>query len=560
MSEFFLSSSRSDMVPILLLLSALPYAVAAPAVSASAFVGATSSAIFPPPGATIESYASLFPDAAQVGFPGPTPTGAEAQAIATAPAAALNLVAYPLVAPSSKYTTSGPAFNPMHYWGNLGPWYSVQGAFGLPDTSPQVPEGCQLEQAHLLFRHGARYPTSGSSPSQFAATLHSAATGSSGVSATGPLEFLNTWTYKLGAEILTPFGRLQPHNLGVGFRVKYGELLNGFTEIPVFRTTSEDRMQNSLANFAVGFFGVPEYLTSYHEEIIIESSGFNNTLAPWENCPNANNEISDVSGYPSGNWTQIYLNQTTARLQQYLAGLNLTADDVYAMQQLCAYETVALGYSSFCDLFTEEEWRGFEYSIDLSFWYGDGPGFPAAAAQGIGYVQELVARLTKTQPTTFGTNMNSTLDSNPITFPVNQPIYVDATHDTVIANIITALNFTTLAANGPLPYDHIPVGHTYHVQDIAPFSSNLVTQVMSCPSTSNSATTESYIRFLLNDGAVPLTGVAHCETPNKDGLCLLSNFIQGMQERIAQVDFTYDCFANYSSPSPDTIIDGRMKT
>jgi len=62
------------MVPILLLLSALPYAVAAPAVSASAFVGATSSAIFPPPGATIESYASLFPDAAQVGFPGPTPS------------------------------------------------------------------------------------------------------------------------------------------------------------------------------------------------------------------------------------------------------------------------------------------------------------------------------------------------------------------------------------------------------------------------------------------------------------------------------------------------------
>jgi hypothetical protein len=46
------------------------------------------------------------------------------------------------------------------------------------------------------------------------------------------------------------------------------------------------------------------------------------------------------------------------------------------MQQLCAYEvcmlynwrdnahilqTVALGYSSFCDLFTEEEWIGYSY-------------------------------------------------------------------------------------------------------------------------------------------------------------------------------------------------------
>ena len=37
------------------------------------------------------------------------------------------------------------------------------------------------------------------------------------------------------------------------------------------------------------------------------------------------------------------------------------------MQSLCAYETVGLGYSNFCDLFTEEEWKGFEYFLDLQF-------------------------------------------------------------------------------------------------------------------------------------------------------------------------------------------------
>ena len=36
--------------------------------------------------------------------------------------------------------------------------------------------------------------------------------------------------------------------------------------------------------------------------------------------------------------------------------------------------------------------------------------------------------------TTFDTSTNGTLDGNNITFPLNQPIYVDATHDTVIAN------------------------------------------------------------------------------------------------------------------------------
>ncbi|KZT75145.1 phosphoglycerate mutase-like protein [Daedalea quercina L-15889] len=557
------------MVPAFLLLSTLPLALAAPAAeSASAFAGSTLSAIYPPPSATVTTDELYFPDAEQVGYPGPTPTGAEAEAIATAPVAALNTNAYPLVAPQTPYSGTGTPFQVIRSWGNLGPWFSVDsGAFGLPTADPQIPSGCELEQVHLLHRHGARYPTSGSAPGSFAATVQEAASGS-GFSATGPLEFLNTWTYKLGAEILTPEGRQQPFDLGVGFRVKYGSLLNEFTELPVFRTTSENRMVESAIHFAAGFFGVSDYQTSYHQEIIIENSGFNNTLAPWNACPNSNDAIAgDLGGYASGNWTQIYLNATTSRLQQYITGLNLTATDVYAMQELCAYETVALGYSQFCGLFTEEEWRGFDYSIDLSFWYGDGPGNPAAAAQGIGYVQELVARLTKTPLTTFDTSTNGTLDGNNITFPLSQPIYVDATHDTVIASIITALNFTTLAANGPLPIDRIPAYQTYHVHDIAPFTSNLVAQVVSCPASVSptpevgSATdSASYIRFILNDGVVPLTGISHCETPDSNGLCLLDNFIQGMQERIQEVDFVYDCYANYTPPAltADTIIDGRM--
>jgi hypothetical protein len=83
--------------------------------------------------------------------------------------------------------------------------YSVE-SFGLPDASPVILEGCGLNAVHLLMRHGARYPTSGSGPSQFATEIHSAAS-NEGFSVTGDLEFLATWTYKLGAEILTPFGR-----------------------------------------------------------------------------------------------------------------------------------------------------------------------------------------------------------------------------------------------------------------------------------------------------------------------------------------------------------------
>ena len=70
---------------------------------------------------------------------------------------------------------------------------------------------------------------------------------------------------------------------------------------------------------------------------------------------------------------------------------------------------------------------------DLIFWYSNGPGNPTTAAQGIGYVQELLARLTNVTLPKGDTNTNNTLDDNTTTFPLRQPIYFDFTHDTVIA-------------------------------------------------------------------------------------------------------------------------------
>lgn len=72
-----------------------------------------------------------------------------------------------------------------------------------------------------------------------------------------------------------------------------------------------------------------------------------------------------------------------------------------------------------------------KYASDVDFWYSEGPGNPATAAQGIGYVQEFLARLTQTPITVHNSSTNSTLDNNPLTFPLDQPIYVDATHDSM---------------------------------------------------------------------------------------------------------------------------------
>ena len=50
------------------------------------------------------------------------------------------------------------------------------------------------------------------------------------------------------------------------------------------------------------------------------------------------------------------------------------------------------------------------------------------------HVQELVARLTHTPIATHNSSTNATLNDNPVTFPLNNSLYVDATHEVVVLN------------------------------------------------------------------------------------------------------------------------------
>jgi len=75
------------------------------------------------------------------------------------------------------------------------------------------------------------------------------------------------------------------------------------------------------------------------------------------------------------------------------SGFDWTAEYAVEAQQLCAYETVALGYSSFCALFTYQEWLGFEQNDDIQFQGQFGFSSPTGRAVGVGYVAEVLARL-----------------------------------------------------------------------------------------------------------------------------------------------------------------------
>ena len=131
------------------------------------------------------------------------------------------------------------------------------------------------------------------------------------------------------------------------------------------------------------------------------------------------------------------------------------------------------------------------HSMDLYFWYGSAFGSPVSRVQGIGYVQELVARLTHTPIPVHNSSTNATLDDNETTFPLGQALYVDATHEVVVLNgkqrpvhsvpmlpmtppsVITALNLSNFAVDGPLPADHMPEHRAFKSSHLAPFATNI---------------------------------------------------------------------------------------
>lgn len=303
--------------------------------------------------------------------------------------------------------------------------------------------------------------------------------------ATGDLSFLNTWTYNLGAELLTPFGRLQNFELGVQSRQLYGHLLNNFTSqavLPVFRTQSQDRMVKTANNFAAGFFGVPEYLDEVNIEIVVEGPGSNNTGAPYTTCPNSNvASKGSIGSTVATKFMNDAFNSTIDRLQGEISGFTITPSHIVSMLQLCSYETSALGYSAFCGLFSEQDFKNYEYYYDLIFYYNNGYGSPVSAAQGLGYLQEFVAGFEHTPISSYNSTTNSTLDSNPTTFPLNQSIYADATHEVVVLDTLSAFNLSALFQSGPLPLQRDD-GHenSFKASQTVPFGTHFVVQVMEC--------------------------------------------------------------------------------
>jgi hypothetical protein len=123
-------------------------------------------------------------------------------------------------------------------------------------------------------------------------------------------------------------------------------------------------MLASAMNFAIGFFGYP-FEGQYQQSITIEADGvrralflylashllsnfiyphqlisqFNNTLAPYKTCPNANDPLrADHGRAKVAQWAGVYLAGAVGRLRPLIEGYELQVEGMCVLQQLCAYE------------------------------------------------------------------------------------------------------------------------------------------------------------------------------------------------------------------------------
>lgn len=340
----------------------------------------------------------------------------------------------------------------------------------------------------------------------------------------GDSAFLANYSYSLGADQLTEFGKQEMLNSGRAFFGRYEDLAR--TSLPFVRASGQRRVIDSAQEFNKGFHrakiaagGTEDKEYPYHVTVISEAAGSNNTL---EHGLCTTFEASTIGATAQSTYASVFVPSITARLNANLQNANLTLTDTIFIMDLCPFETVASSSSTpspFCALFTPAEWKHYDYYQTLGKYYGYGPGNPLGPTQGVGFVNELVSRLTG-KPVVDHTSVNRTLDTNLNTFPLGRSLYADFGHDNGMTAVFAALGLYN--STPPLSTTHtmtVKEMHGYSAARTVPFAGRAYFEKLQCEEEQ-----EEMIRVLLNGRVLPLESCGG----DTFGRCTLSSFIESL--------------------------------
>jgi hypothetical protein len=159
---------------------------------------------------------------------------------------------------------------------------------------------------------------------------------------------------------------------------------------------------------------------------------------------------------------------------------------------------------------------------------------------GVGYVNELIARLTAT-PVSNVININRTLDADPNTFPLDRRLYADFSHDNQMIAIYAALNLHKPIDGLPLPTvpAHLPNSNDsrWVASELTPFGARLAIEKYTCQVEPSEMSREGlsldsnvveWIRILNNDAVQEIDG-CHGASGRPGGLCELKAFLKTVE-------------------------------
>ncbi|KAK2028645.1 histidine acid phosphatase, partial [Colletotrichum zoysiae] len=406
-----------------------------------------------------------------------------------------------------------------HFWFWYSPYYPVPS-----EIDPAIPAGCKVTFVQVLSRHASRYPKA--LEMQRAKALLDRI--QPALSYGDGLEFLNSEDLiPEHLEKITPYGKKEAIASGRSFYRRYQDL--AANNEPFVRSIDEDRVIETASLWKEGFDQLktgdnskyPDDKTTRRMQIIPTKKGFNNSLH-YGGCPAFERTMDELPLKTVTQWDNKHFESTIARLNKKMPGVNFSAYDVQRLMRLCPINTVVNGTEpKICDLFTTEEFQGTEYRNTLGEYYTWGPGNPLGVTQGVGYTNELIARLTQ-KPVVDHTSTNTTLTGNPSTFPLNKKIYADFSRSNILVSIFSAMGL--FDEGKPLSKTEMtPLAETagFTMSRLIPFASRMYVEKLKC----SDETDEELVRVMINNRVMPLSG---CDA-DEHGRCKLGKFVESLK-------------------------------
>ncbi|OCF61165.1 hypothetical protein L486_00810 [Kwoniella mangroviensis CBS 10435] len=412
--------------------------------------------------------------------------------------------------------------NPLKHLSAISPFY-------IPTEKPtSLPPKCELGRVSLLIRHSSIQ----GNDDEFEQTMKPFIDKIQNIPKedlpkAGPWKFLRDWDTPIKEEtleVVSPQGKKDAKFLGKYIRDQYQLLFppkkktstkkdKNKTPYKVW-TASSTRDIDTAKSYIKG--GFPSHQSGDDGEgdgevvqlvkVPNKAKDWDRSLTPHKACDTFEKESSLE---PANKWLAVYAPKVIERLRGIIPEIadQLVDQDILAMQMLCGYESIAVGHSHFCHLFTDEEWLDVEYYFDVRFHYMMGYGSSLSPYLGMPWAKT-AKHLLAGKDTDEGLHPSFTHRES--------PAFV-----AVFLNLFNSSSHPHPASEVP-PLDHRVDDRAWRTSHLVSFLGHVALERFHCKGDK-----EEYVRAVVNGRAEKMSG---CED-GKEGSCKWKTFDKWVDER-----------------------------